>query len=78
MAWSYPGKFMHRLQFMSFADYTMANIQNYSISEIVTSVPEHGIWRDQKFVRCADAIYKFLIFWVHSRHLNFSQSVDFA
>jgi hypothetical protein len=43
MALSYPGKFMHRLQLMSFVDCTMTNIQNYSLSEIVTSVPEYTI-----------------------------------
>ncbi len=27
-------------------DYTMTNIQNFSLSKIVDSVPDGGIWRD--------------------------------
>jgi hypothetical protein len=47
----------------AFVDCTMTNIQNYSLSEIVTSVPKGGIWRDVNFVRFPDAIHKFLILW---------------
>jgi len=34
----------------------MTNIQKISLSKIVDFVPEDKIWRDQKFVGCADAI----------------------
>ena len=32
------------------------NLQYFKIVRIVSSVPEDKIWRDQKFVGCADAI----------------------
>ena len=35
MAWSDTGDFMHQLWPMFFADYTMANIQNFSLTIIV-------------------------------------------
>ena len=41
-------------------------------------MPEAGIWRDQKLVICADAIYKFWLFQVHSRHIQFLEFVDFV
>jgi hypothetical protein len=57
---------------------TYANITNFSLTKIVDYVPEAGIWRDQKLVICADAIYKFWLFQVHSRHPQLSQSVGCA
>jgi hypothetical protein len=37
-------------------DYTMADIQKISLSEIVSSVPDDEIWKSLKFVRYAEAI----------------------
>jgi hypothetical protein len=37
----------------------MTNIKNFSIVKIVDFVPECGIWREVKFVRCADAMCNF-------------------
>jgi hypothetical protein len=34
----------------------MTNIQNFSLAKIVNFVPECGIWKEGKFVGCADVI----------------------
>ena len=49
-------KFMLQSQLMLFVDCIMTNIQNIRLTKIVSSVPECGIWKDRKFVRCADVI----------------------
>jgi hypothetical protein len=51
------------------------NINFFLLLNLMDSVPKVGIWRDLKFVRYADAISKFLIFWVHSRHIQFYKFV---
>jgi hypothetical protein len=56
-------------------DYTMTNIQNFSLVIIVSSVPEAGNWRDQEFVRYASVRCKLLWWWVYSRKMQFSKLV---
>jgi hypothetical protein len=49
------------------------NIKNLSDAIIVDSVPESKIWKDWKFVRCANAIYNIAELQVSSNqreHLN--------
>jgi hypothetical protein len=60
-----------KLQLMLIVDCIMTNIQNGSLSEIVSSVPSCKIRRDLKFVGCADGIYKFSLFQVYSRNRTF-------
>jgi hypothetical protein len=50
-----------QLQLMLFVDWIMTNIQNFSLAKMVSSVPEHEIWRDVKFFGFIDVILKMVI-----------------
>jgi len=54
----------------------MANTHFLEPFFILHSVPKGGIWRDVKFVRFPDAIYKLLIFQDHSRYPQSGKIMD--